>query len=53
MVKSSGESSGMGYQPHVVAEPYGGLWVKTLPPLGPSHTSMLIYSVEGELCSYK
>ena len=26
MVKSSGESSGMGYLPHVVAEPYGGFW---------------------------
>ena len=31
MVKSSGESSLMGYQPNVVAEPYGGLWVKTFP----------------------
>ena len=26
MVKSSSESSGMGYEPFVVAEPYGGFW---------------------------
>ena len=26
MVKSFGESSGIGYYPHVVAEPYGGFW---------------------------
>ena len=32
MVKPSGESNGMGYKPHVVAEPYGGCLSRPPPP---------------------
>ena len=34
MVKSSGETSGTGYYPNVVAEPYGGFWSSQPPGQG-------------------